>query len=176
MYTNDNSINAKQSILLATNSHTFTSWFPYFLVTPVRCMVTANFINFEVWVWYTLSKHNIFSTKPKNRSSLFESLKRSVLKTGNTFLRLNFQKLFHFHFIHKDNANGVGKVAEVSYCYYSRDSHEIVWKFPCMEVAKSTHRDWTFWDVFACGPARTFSETAPCEGLMSQQHRGPVKG
>ena len=45
--------------------------------------------------------------------------------------------------------NGVGEVAEVSYCYYSRDSREIVRKFPCMEVEKFTNHDQAFWDV--CG-------------------------
>ena len=42
--------------------------------------------------------------KPKNRLSLSEPLKRSVLKTGNAFLWLNFQKRSHFRFVHKDNA------------------------------------------------------------------------
>ena len=36
------------------------------------------------------------------------------------------------------------EVAKVSYCYYSRDSHEIVRKFPCLEAAKFTDRDRTF--------------------------------
>ena len=44
--------------------------------------------------------------------------------------------------------NGAGEVGEVSYYYYSRDSREIVRKFPCMEVAKFTDRDLTFLDVF----------------------------
>ena len=42
--------------------------------------------------------------KPENRSLLSESLKRYVLKTVNVFLRLDFQKLSHFRFVHKDNA------------------------------------------------------------------------
>ena len=51
--------------------------------------------------------------KRKNRSSLSESLKRSILKTINVFLQLDFQKLSHFRFIHKDSAVCVDKVAEV---------------------------------------------------------------
>ena len=39
------------------------------------------------------------------------------------------------------------KVAEVSYCYNSRDSRKIVRKFPFMEAAKFTDRDRTFLDV-----------------------------
>ena len=44
------------------------------------------------------------------------------------------------------------EVAEVSYCYYSRDSREIVRKFPCLEAAKFTDRDRTFWDVLPADP------------------------
>ena len=44
------------------------------------------------------------------------------------------------------------EVAEVSYCYYSRDSREIVRKFPCLEAAKFTDRDRTFWDVLPAAP------------------------
>ena len=36
---------------------------PLLSFTPVRCMDTANFINVEVRVCYSFSKHNIFSTK-----------------------------------------------------------------------------------------------------------------
>ena len=53
----------------------------------------------------TASQSTITSArKPQNRSSLSESLKRSILKTSNAFLRLNFQKLTHFCFVDKDNA------------------------------------------------------------------------
>ena len=63
----------------------------------------------------TASRSTISSAqKPKNRSSLSESLKRSVSITGNAFLRLDFQKHSQFHFVHKDNANGAGELAEVS--------------------------------------------------------------
>ena len=93
----------------------------------------------------TASQSTISSAwKPKNRSSLSESFKRSVLKTNNAFLQLDFQKLSHFCFIHKDNANHVEEVAKVLYCYYSQDSYEIVRKFTCMEVVKFTHLDWMF--------------------------------
>ena len=42
----------------------------------------------------------------------------------------------------KTMQNGAGEVAEVSYYCYSRDSCEIVRKFPCMVVAKFTNRNW----------------------------------
>ena len=48
------------------------------------------------------------------------------------------------------------EVAEVSYCYYSRDTREIVRKFPCMEAAKFTDRDLMFWDVLPVAPRRRF--------------------
>ena len=56
------------------------------------------------------------------------------------------------------------EVAEVSYCYYSRDSREIVRKFPCLEAAKFTDRDRTIFGHSACGPARTFLDVAPGKG------------
>ena len=64
------------------------------------------------------------------------------------------------------------EVAEVSYCYYSRDSREIVRKFPCLEAAKFTDHDRTFWDVLPRGPARTFSDVAPGKGLTYLLHHG----
>ena len=42
---------------------TSSSQSPLLSVTPVQCMDTANFINVEVWVYYSFSRHNIFSTK-----------------------------------------------------------------------------------------------------------------
>ena len=113
---------------------------------------------------FSFSKHNIFSAKAKNRSSLSESLKRSVLKTSNT-LRLDFQKLsLTFSSYTNTMQNGTGEVAEVSYCYYSQDSHEIVWKFPCMEVAKFTNHDQTIWDVLPAAPHRRFWSLCPAKG------------
>ena len=95
--------------------------------------------------------------KLKNRSSLSESLKRSVLKTGNTFLHLDFQKLSHFRFVYKD----AEEVAEDSYCYYSQDSCEIVRKYPCMEVTKFTNRNGTFWDILPSSPHGRFRTLHP---------------
>ena len=42
-----------------------SSQLPLLSVTPVRCKDTANFINVEVRVCYSFSKHNIFSMKAK---------------------------------------------------------------------------------------------------------------
>ena len=55
-------------------------------------------------------------------------------------------------------------VAEVSYSYYSRDSREIVRKFPCLEAAKFTDRDQTFWDVLPAAPRRRFRMLRPAKG------------
>ena len=58
------------------------------------------------------------------------------------------------------------EVAEVSYCYYLRDSREIVWKFPCLEAAKFTDRDRTFWDVLPAAPRRRFQTLHPAKGYV----------
>ena len=56
------------------------------------------------------------------------------------------------------------EVAEVSYCYYSWDSREIVRKFPCLEAAKFTDRDRTFWDVLPAAPRGRFRTLRPAKG------------
>ena len=119
---------------------------PLLSAAPDLCMDTADFINVEVWVCYSFSKHNIFCTKTKE-SFVVVWIVEEILKTGNAFLQLDFPKLSHFCFVHKDNANGRGEVVEVLYCYYSRDSREIVQKFPCIEVAMFSDCNQTFWDV-----------------------------
>ena len=53
----------------------------------------------------------------------------------------------------------------VSYCYYSRDSREIVRKFPCMEAAKFIDGDRTFWDVLPAAPRGHFRTLCPAKGL-----------
>ena len=53
---------------------------------------------------------------------------------------------------------------EVSYCYYSWDSREIVRKFPCMEAAKFTDRDWTFWGILPAAPHGRFRMLRPAKG------------
>ena len=62
--------------------------------------------------------------------------------------------------------NGVGEVAEVSYCYYSQDSRVTVQKFPCMDIAKFTDRDWTFWDVLPVARRGRFWLLRPAKGLI----------
>ena len=56
------------------------------------------------------------------------------------------------------------EVAEVSYCYYSWDSREIVQKFPCIEAAKFTDRDQMFWDVLPVAPRGHFRTLRPAKG------------
>ena len=56
------------------------------------------------------------------------------------------------------------EVAEVSYCYYSWDSREIVRKFPCLEAAKFTDGDQTFWDVLPVAPCGRFRMLRSAKG------------
>ena len=63
--------------------------------------------------------------------------------------------------------NGTGEVAEV--LYYSRDSYEIVRKYPHVEVTKFTNRDWTFWDVFLVAPHGRSRTLRPAKGLPFKQ-------
>ena len=95
------------------------------------------------------------------------SSKRPVSKTGNAFLRLDFKKLSHFRFEHKDNANGAGgssgSLVLLLFTRFSRDCTEIS-LFGSSEVYPSRP------DVLgrsARGPARTFSDVAPSKGLSN---------
>ena len=56
------------------------------------------------------------------------------------------------------------EVAEVSYCYYSGDAHEIVRKFLCMEAAKFIDCDRLFWDVLPMAPRGRFQTLHPAKG------------
>ena len=101
----------------------------------------------------------------KSRSSLSESLKRSVLKTGNAFLQLNFQKLSHFCFVHKDNAKWRGgSSGSLVLLLFTR----FLWD--CTEIfvygSSKVYRSWL--DVLghsAHSPAQMFSDAAPGKGL-----------
>ena len=114
--------------------------------------------------------------KPKNRLSLSESLKRSVLKTGNAFLRVNFQKVSHFRFEHKDNAK-----------WHGRSSRSLVlllfmrFSWDCTEISVyGTSKVYRLRpDVlgrFAHDSTQTFSDAAPCKGLTPQQHASVSQG
>ena len=56
------------------------------------------------------------------------------------------------------------EVAKVLYCYYSRDSCKIVWKFPYLKEAKFTNRDRTFWDVLPVAPRERFRMLRSAKG------------
>ena len=103
------------------------------------------------------------------------SSKRPVSKTGNAFLRLDLKKLSHFHFEHKDNANGTGgssgSLVLLLFTRFSRDCTEIS-LFGSSEVYRSRP------DVLgrsARGPPRTFSDVAPGKGLRERE-RGEGRG
>ena len=107
--------------------------------------------------------------KPENRLSLSESLKRSFLKTGNAFLWLDFQKLPHFCFVHKDNAKWRGG---------SRGSLVLLlfmgFSWNCTEISVYGNSEvyWSRPDVLgrsAHGPAPTFLDAVPGKGLSKQQ-------
>ena len=130
---------------------------PLLSFTPVRCRDTANFINVKVRVCYSFLKHNIFITKAiesfivvwyRRRDPSRKSATRffdSTLKTSLTFASNT-----------KTMQMAREEVVEVSYCYYSRDSCKMVRKFPCLDAAKFTDRDRTFWDVLPAAPRGRF--------------------
>ena len=116
-------------------------------------MNTANFINVEVQVCYSFSTHNIFSAKAKESIIVVWIIEEIRLEDRQHVSSTQLSKTLTFASYTKTMQNGAGEVVEVSYCYYSRDSHEIIQKFPCMEVAKFASHNWTFWpqpraDVF----------------------------
>ena len=134
-------------------------------VIPVWCMDTANFINVKVRVCYSFSKHNILSAKAKEWFVVcLIHWRDPSWKPATCFFNSTFKNSLTFASYTKTMQNGVGEVAEVSYCYYSRDSHEIVWKFLCMEVVKLTDRNWAFWDVLPAAPLRRFRMLRPMKG------------
>ena len=105
---------------------------PLLSFTPVRCMDTANFINVEVQVCYSFSKHDIFSMKA-TESFVADWYRRRdpSRKPATRFFDSTFKNSLTFASNTKTMQMAWEEVAEVSYCYYSRDSREIVWKFPC---------------------------------------------
>ena len=129
-------------------------------------MDTANFNNVKVRVYYSFTKHNIFSTKAIESFVVVWIVEETLSKTGNAFLRLEFQKRSHFHFVHKDNANGAGgssgSLVLLLFTRFSWDCTEIF-------VYGSNEVYWSRPDVLgysAHGPAWTFSDVAPGKGLM----------
>ena len=102
------------------------------------------------------------------------------MKTSNAFLRLDFQKLSHFRFVHKDNANGVGGSSgswKSRTVIIFQNSCEIVRKFPCMEAAKFTRHFGTFClrpctDVFG----RCAQQRVKTLNLSGNMFRGIVLG
>ena len=95
--------------------------------------------------------------KPKNRLSLSESLKRSVLKTGNAFLRLNFQKVSHFRFEHKDNAKWRRSIVILLFMRFSWDCTEI-----SVYGTSKVYRSWP--DVLPTTPCGCFKTLHPAKG------------
>ena len=138
---------------------------PLLSFTPVRCMDTANFINVEVRVCYSFSKHNIFSTKAIESFVVVGYRRRDrSRKRATRFFNSTLKISLTFASNTKTVQMAREEVAEVSYCYYSRDSREIVRKFPCLEAAKFTDRDRTFWDVLPTAPRGRFRTLRSAKG------------
>ena len=138
---------------------------PLLSVTPVRCMGTANFINVEVWVCYSFSKHNIFSAKVKESFIVVWIIEEIRLENGQRVSSAQLSKTLSLSLCtRRQMQNGTGEVAEVSYYYYLGNSHENVWKFPCIEVAKFTDGGQTFWGVFPVALCGRFRTLRPAKG------------
>ena len=138
---------------------------PLLSFTPVRWMDTANFINAEVRVCYSFSKHNIFSTKTIESFIIVWYRRRDPSrKPATRFFNSTFKNSLTFALNTKTMQMAREEVAEVSYCDYSQDSREIVRKFPCLEAAKFTDRDRTFWDVLPAAPRGCFRTLRPAKG------------
>ena len=141
---------------------------PLLSFAPVRWMDTTNFINVEVRVCYSFSKHNIFSTKAIESFIVVWYCRRDPSrKPATRFFDFDFQKLSHFRFEHKDNANGAGgssgSLVLLLFTRFSRDCTEIS-LFGSSEVYRSQP------DVLgrsAREPARTFLDVAPGKGLRN---------
>ena len=138
---------------------------PLLSFTPVRCMDTANFINIEVWICHSFSKHNIFNTKAIESFVVVWYHRRDPSwKPATRFFDSTSKNSLTFALNTKTMQMAREVVAEVSYCYYSWDSREIVRKFPCLEAAKFTNRDRTFWDVLPVAPCGRFRTLRPAKG------------
>ena len=143
----------------------FSSESPLLSFAPVRWMDTSNFINVEVRVCYSFSKHNIFSTKARESFIVVWYRRRDPSrKPATRFFDSTFKNSLTFASNTKTMQMTREEVAEVSYCYYSRDSLVIVRKFPCLEAAKFTDRDRMFWDVLPADPRGRFWTLRPAKG------------
>ena len=94
----------------------------------------AKWVIVEVRVCYSSWKHNIFSTKAKESFVVARIAEEICLKKRATrFCNSTFKSSLTFALYTKTKQIVRGEVVEASFCYYSRDSHEIVRKFPCMD-------------------------------------------
>ena len=98
--------------------------------TPVQCMDTVNFIIVKVRVCYSFSKHNIFSTKAIESFIVVWIVEQTHLENQEHVSSTRLKKnSLTFASNTKTMQMALEKVAEVSYCYYSWDSREIVRNF-----------------------------------------------
>ena len=79
-------------------------------------MDTANFINIEVGVYYSSSKHNIFCTKAVESFNVW-FVKETRLVNRQRISSTQISKTLTFTLYTKTMQMAQEKVAEVSYCY-----------------------------------------------------------
>ena len=132
-------------------------------------MDNTNFIIVEVRVCYSFSKYNIFSTKAIESFIVVSYCRRDPSrKPATRFFDSTFRNSLTFASNTKTMQMAREEVAKVSYCYYSQDSREIVWKFPCLEAAKFTDRGRTFWNVLPAAPRGRFRTLHPAKGYLTK--------
>ena len=139
-------------------------------------MDTANFINIEVQVSYSFSKHNIFSAKAKELFIAVCIIEEICLENWQRVSSTRLSKTLSLLLcIHKDNAKWrSGSSRSLILLLFMR----FLWD--CMEISVygSSEVYRTRPDVlgcFACGPVRTFSDAAPCEGLKNNPNTFKAK-
>ena len=128
-------------------------------------MDTANFINVKVRVYYSFSKHNIFSTNAKESFDFVWIVEETRLeKLATHFFNSTFKNSLTFASYKKTMQMAGEEVAEVLYCYYSWNSHAIVQKFPCIEAANFTDHNRTFCDILPAALRGHFRTLHPAKG------------
>ena len=111
---------------------------PLLSVTPVRCMDTANFINFEVRVCYSFLKHNIFRVKAKESFVVVWIIEEICLENQQCISsNSTFKNSLTFASYMKTMQNGVGSSGSLELLLFTRLSWD------CTEIS-------LFWFVGAC--------------------------
>ena len=140
---------------------------PLLSVTPVWCMDTANFTSVDVRVCYSFLKHNIFSMKAKESFVVVwiveeirlekQQLVSSTWPSKTLSFSLRTQRQC------KSHRGSSRSLVLILFTRFSWDSTQI----SLHGSSEVTDPDLTL-GRFAHGPARTFLDTVPSEGLSNQ--------